>query len=304
MQNKKQMPGSGGRDAFATPSIGVFDSGYGGLSVLRAFRAKLPEVNFTYLGDSGRAPYGGRDLDTVLDFAEQCVERLFLEGCRVVVVACHTVSCVALRHLQQRYGGPERRLLGVTIPAAETAVARTQGHIGFIGTMRTVASRTFWTEVSKLDPDLRVTEVAAPLLAPIVEQGWETTEIARLAVCRYLEQFGDIDTLVLGCTHYPLLRPIFEGAVKPGVEVIDPGPFVATRFVDWLSRHPEFAPGRSSGGGSLRILSSGDTAQFARHAERFLGEAPPPVEHVAEKNGRLAFSPENGEPLGQFVRGG
>jgi glutamate racemase len=157
---------------------------------------------------------------------------LFLEGCRVVVVACHTVSCVALRHLQHRYGGPERRILGVTIPAAEAAVSRTRGHIGFIGTMRTVASHTFRTEMAKLDPNVRVTEVAAPLLAPIVEEGWETTEIARLAVERYLAQFDDIDTLVLGCTHYPLLRPIFEAAVLPGVEVIDPAPFVATRFVN------------------------------------------------------------------------
>jgi len=270
--------------------------------VLRALRRELPVVDFTYLGDSGRAPYGGRDLDTVLDFAEQCVERLFLEGCRVVVVACHTVSCVALRHLQHRYGGPERRILGVTIPAAEAAVSRTRGHIGFIGTMRTVASHTFRTEMAKLDPNVRVTEVAAPLLAPIVEEGWETTEIALLAVERYLAQFDDIDTLVLGCTHYPLLRPIFEAAVLPGVEVIDPAPFVATRFVNWLARHPEFAPVNSREAGILRLLSSGDTVRFAENAERFLGETPPAVEHVAEEHGRLAFSPEDAEPLGQFVR--
>jgi len=210
---------------------------------------------------------------------------------------------VALRHLQHRYGGEDRRILGVTIPAAETAVARSRGHIGFIGTMRTVASHTFWTEVAKLNPNVRVSEVAAPLLAPIVEEGWETTEIARLAVARYLEHFGEIDTLVLGCTHYPLLRPIFEAEVKTGVEVIDPAPFVAARFADWLTRHPEFKPGCAKEGGELRVLSSGDTVRFAQHAERFLGEAPPPVEHVAEEHGRLAFSPEDIEPMGQFVRG-
>ncbi len=279
--------------------VGVFDSGYGGLSVLRELRRVLPSLDYTYLGDSGRAPYGGRDLDTVLDFAEQCVERLFAEGCRVIVVACHTVSCVALRHLQHRYGGAHYRILGVTIPAAEAAVAQSRGQIGFIGTARTVASHTFRTEVAKLSGTAQVTEVAAPLLAPIVEEGWEDTDIARLAVARYVAQFGDIDTLVLGCTHYPLLRAAFEQVVAPGVRVLDPAPVVAARFAQWQARHPGFAgPGR----GELRVLSSGDTARFARHAARFLGEAPPPIEHVAEQRGRLSFLPEGAEPLGQVVR--
>lgn len=282
----------------STP-IGVFDSGYGGLSVLRELRRLLPQLDFTYLGDSGRAPYGGRDLDTVLDFAEQCVERLFAEGCRVVVVACHTVSCVALRHLQARYASSERRVLGVTIPAAENAVALTRGHIGFIGTARTVASHTFRTEVGKLAPTVRVSEVAAPLLAPIVEEGWEQTEIARLAVERYAAQFEGIDTLVLGCTHYPLLRDMFMKCVPESVHVLDPAAFVAQRFADWLARHPEFAP---SANGKLRVLSSGDTARFARHAARFLGEQPPTIEHVSEDGGRLTFAPEGHEPSGQFVR--
>ncbi|MEQ1862065.1 MAG: glutamate racemase [Chthoniobacteraceae bacterium] len=280
--------------------VGVFDSGVGGLSVLRELRRALPRTDFTYLGDSGRAPYGGRDLDTVLDFAEQCVERLFAEGCRVVVVGCHTVSCVALRHLQARYGSAERRVLGVTIPAAETAVKQTRGHIGFIGTARTVASRTFSTEVHKLAPSVRVSEVAAPLLAPIVEEGWEQSDIARLAVQRYVAPLAEIDTLVLGCTHYPLLAGVFSECVPAGVQVLDPAAFVAQRFADWLARHPEFAP---SGDGRLRVLASGDAARFARHAARFLGEVPPSIEHVAEHRGRLTFAPEENEPSGQFVRG-
>ncbi len=279
--------------------VGVFDSGFGGLSVLRELRRVLPQVDYTYLGDSGRAPYGGRDLDTVLDFAEQCVERLFAEGCRVIVVACHTVSCVALRHLQTRYAASEQRVLGVTIPAAEAAVAQTRGHIGFIGTARTVASHTFRTETAKLAPSVRVSEVAAPLLAPIVEEGWEQTEIARLAVERYVAQLDGIDTLVLGCTHYPLLRATFAQCVPSDVHVLDPAAFVAQRFADWLARHPEFAPAT---GGKLRVLSSGDTARFARHAARFLGEEPPPIERVAEFRGRLTFASEENEPSGQFVR--
>lgn len=279
--------------------VGVFDSGFGGLSILRELRRVLPALDYCYLGDSGRAPYGGRDLDTVLDFAEQCVEHLFSEGCRVIVVACHTVSCVGLRHLQQRYASADRRILGVTIPAAENAVAQTKGHIGFIGTTRTVASHTFRTEVGKLGRAVRVSEVAAPLLAPIVEEGWEQTEIARLAVERYVAQFGDIDTLVLGCTHYPLLREIFVKAVPQEVAVLDPAPFVAARFADWLKRHPDFV---GKGAGRLRILSSGDTARFAAHAGRFLGETPPAIEHVSEVQGRLAHLPEGLEPAGQFVR--
>lgn len=280
--------------------IGVFDSGYGGLSVLRELRRRLPDEDYIYLGDSGRAPYGGRDLATVLDFAEQCVDLLFAEGCRLVIVACHTVSCVALRHLQQRSAGAERRILGVTIPAAENAVALTRGQIGFLGTRRTVASHTFRIEVAKLNPAVTVTEVAAPLLAPIVEEGWEDGEIARLAVESYLKEVGDVDTLVLGCTHYPLLRKVFEQVLPPSVQLLDPAAFVAERLTDWLTRHPEFRSFQPSG--KLRVLSSGDTVRFARSAERFLGELPPPVEHVAELGGRLVFSPEGHEPTGQFVR--
>lgn len=281
--------------------IGVFDSGYGGLSVLRELRRLLPEEDYMYLGDSGRAPYGGRDLATVLDFAEQCVELLFAEGCRLVVVACHTVSCVALRHLQQLYADTDRRILGVTIPAAENAVAVTKGHIGFLGTHRTVSSHTFRTEVAKLDPRVKVTEVAAPLLAPIVEEGWEDGEIARLSVEQYLAQVGEVDTLVLGCTHYPLLRGVFHQCLPPQVHLLDPAPFVAQRLVGWFERHPEF---HSRGSGKLRVLSSGDTVRFAKNATRFLGYVPPLIEHVAERNGRLIFSPEGAEPTGQFVREG
>ncbi len=282
----------------APSPIGVFDSGYGGLSMLRELRRVLPQTDFTYLGDAGRAPYGGRDVETILDFAEQCVERLFDEGCRVVIVACHTVSCVALRHLQRRHHG-DRRVLGVTIPAAEAAVRQTRGRIGFLGTARTVASHTFRTEVRKLSTAVEVVEVAAPLLAPIVEEAWEDSEIARLAVARYVAALGEVDTIVLGCTHYPLLARAFADVVPKEVAVLNPAPFLAERFADWLARHPEF---QTLGTGHLRVLCSGDGARFALHAGRFLGEKPPPIEHVAEVKGRLAFCPEGHEPLGQVVR--
>ncbi len=278
--------------------IGVYDSGFGGLTVLRQLRAVLPERDFVYLGDSGRAPYGGRDTSTLLDFAEQCTERLFEEGCRLVVVACNTVSCVALRHLQTRYAGPgsERRVLGVTIPAAEAAVAMSRGHIGVLGTARTVASGTFETEIRKLGPH-RVTQRAAPLLAPLVEEGWEATGIATQAVAKYLEGLEDVDTLLLGCTHYPLLASAFEGATR--AKVLDPAPYVATRLREWLVRHPEFD---AAGTGDLRVLCSGDPAVFAEHGRRFLGTELPKVAHVAEEGGRLQHRERVQVVLGQVLR--
>lgn len=277
--------------------IGVYDSGFGGLTVLRHLRRALPTHDFCYLGDSGRAPYGGRDPDTLLDFAEQCVERLFFERCRLIVVACHTVSCVALRHLQGRYSSDTHRVLGVTIPGAEAAVARSRGHIGIIGTAATIASGTWLVEIGKLGPH-RVTQRAAPLLAPLVEEGWEDTEIARLAVARYCQDFTDIDTLVLGCTHYPLLAGAFTAAL-PGVALVDPSSYVADRLVDWLARHPGFdAPGR----GDLRVLCTGDPDSFVRHGTRFLGEPIAGIGHVREEAGRLVVGTHPVQ-RGQFVRG-
>jgi len=281
--------------------IGVYDSGFGGLTVLKALRTALPRHDFVFLGDSGRAPYGGRDADTVLDFAEQCVERLFEEGCRLVVVACHTVSCVALRHLQRRYCpdpcGP-RRVLGVTIPAAEAAVALSAGHIGVIGTTRTIASGTFAMEVAKLGPH-RVTALAAPLLAPIVEEGWDETEIAKLAVARYVAGFGDIDTLVLSCTHYPLLLAAFEAAVRPGVRVLDPSPAIAQSLLAWLQRHPGYT---DEGTGAIRTMCTGDPESFRRNGERFLGSPLPPTQHVEEERGSLAHRDSVRVRVGQIVR--
>ena len=280
--------------------IGVYDSGFGGLTVLRRLRQALPSRDFLYLGDSGRGPYGGRDVHTILDFAEQCVERLFEEGCNLVVAACNTVSCVALRHLQLRYAGPgsPRRILGVTIPAAQIAVASSAGHIGIIATHRTIASNTFAVEIAKLGSH-RVTQRAAPLLAPLVEQGWESTDIARLIVERYLKGLEGVDTLLLGCTHYPLLMKAFEAATTAKVRVLDPAPFVAERLAAWLERHPRFD---TPGTGVLRVLSTGDPAAFREHAPRFLGEELPTVGYMAEELGRLTHRTTMEIVTGQILR--
>jgi glutamate racemase len=150
-----------------------------------------------------------------------------------------------------------------------------------------------------LNPEIQVSEVAAPLLAPIVEEAWEESDIARLAVRRYVEAFSGIDTLVLGCTHYPLLEGAFRDLVPPDVAVLNPAPYVAERFADWRKRHHGFAP---AGNGRLRTLSTGDSARFAEHGARFLGEALPFVEHVGKEHGRLSIGPDGLEPVGQVVR--
>jgi glutamate racemase len=277
--------------------IGVYDSGFGGLSVLRELRARLPERDFLYLGDSGRAPYGGRDCETLLDFAEQCTERLFDEGCSLVVVACHTISCVALRHLQRRYAGASssRRILGVTIPAAEAAVAMSGGHIGIIGTKRTVLSGTFELEIAKLGPH-HVSQRAAPLLAPLVEEGWEDTDIAHQMVARYVSDFDGIDTLVLACTHYPLLLPAFLASC--GARVLDPSPFVADRLAEWLQRHPRFD---TPGAGTVRAECTSDPSLFQEHGVRFYGSSLENVQSLSEEGGRLVPR-RYGPPKGQVVR--
>ena len=282
--------------------IGVYDSGYGGLTVLRHILARLPERSTCYLGDSGRTPYGGRDVHTILDFAEQAVERLFDEGCGVVIVACHTVSCVGLRHLQQRYAGPgsPRRVLGVAIPGAEIATRTSAGHIGLLATAATVRSGTYDTEVAKLGPH-KLSSRAAQILPPIVEEGWEDSDVARAALRGYLAELPGIDTLLLGCTHFPLLKPALDDVVPAGITVLDPAPFVAERLADWLARHPGFDPVDPEP--VHRLLCTGDPARFARHGARFLGRPLPPVETIAEVNGRLAPRKPESAPTGQVVRG-
>lgn len=281
--------------------IGVYDSGFGGLTVLRHVRDRLPHHSTVYLGDSGRAPYGGRDPHTILDFSEQAVERLFEEGCRLVVVACHTVSCVGLRHLQQRYCAPGsgRRVLGVAIPGAEIATATSRRHIGLLATGATVRSGTYAVEVAKLGPH-RLSAQPAALLAPLVEEGWEDTAIARDALRRYLALLPGIDTLLLGCTHYPLLQDALADVVDEGVTVVDPGPFVADRLVDWLGRHPGFSAPEAHP--THRVLCSGDPVRFAELGARFLGRPLPPVEAVAEVGGRLAPRVGGRVHTGQVVR--
>ena len=162
-----------------------------------------------------------------------------------------------------------------------------------------MASGTYVTEIAKLAPTVRVTQRSAPLLAPIVEEGWERTEIARLAAQRYVAELGAVDTLLLACTHYPLMADVLAEIAPAGMRILDPGPYTAERLADWLVRHPGFD---DEGSGRLRVLCTGDPTAFAGHGARFLGETLPAVEPVAEIDGRLAHRHPDEAPRGQVVR--
>lgn len=255
--------------------IGVFDSGFGGLVVLREFLQVLPEYDYLYLGDNARIPYGTRSDRVVIRFTEQAVDYLFRQGCRLIVLACHTASARALRRIQQvwlpaRY--PGLRVLGVLIPTVEEAVARTRNkRIGVIATEGTVISQSFDLELKKLDPEVEVIQQACPLLVPIIESGEQEWEGTTLILRRYLAPFKDrVDTLILGCTHYSILKDQIQAILGPSYELICSGQVTATKLVDYLNRHPEMET-RLSRRGTRRYLTTDLTPRFAQLASLFMG---------------------------------
>ena len=255
--------------------IGVFDSGFGGLVVLREFLQLLPQYDYLYLGDNARIPYGTRSDRVVIRFTEQAVDYLFRQGCRLIVLACHTASARALRRIQQvwlpeRY--PDLRVLGVLIPTVEEAVARTRSkRIGVIATEGTVISQSFDLELKKLDSEVEVIQQACPLLVPIIESGEQEWEGTGLILRRYLAPFKDrVDTLILGCTHYSILKDQVQAILGPGHELICSGQVTAAKLVDYLRRHPEMET-RLSRRGTRRYLTTDLTPRFAQLASLFMG---------------------------------
>lgn len=228
--------------------IGVFDSGYGGLSVLREIAKRLPQYSYLYLGDNARAPYGTRSFDCVYEFTLQAVRYLFDQGCPLVILACNTASAKALRTIQQRdlpdMDDPTRRVLGVIRPTAEkVGEISKNGQIGIFGTPGTIASESHDIEIAKLWPDFHVYGQPCPMWVPIVENMEMNTPGADYFVEKYVNQlFGkqpEIDTVVLGCTHYPLLYDSIRRFVPPTAQVISQGEIVAESLADYLRRHPE-----------------------------------------------------------------
>src|SRR5436190_7144941 len=257
--------------------LGFFDSGFGGLSVVREIRNRLPRYSFTYLGDNARTPYGSRSLDVIHRYTLEGVVGLFNRGAELIVVACNTSSSVALRRIQQEYlpkHYPDRRVLGIVIPTAEEVSAlSTTKTIGILATEATVNSLAYLQEISKIDANVRVHQQACPLLVPIIESG--ELESAVVPAQHYLESLlakdPEIDTILLGCTHYALIENLIREMVPPRVKVVTQGSIVAAKLEDYLQRHPEMER-RLDTAGRETFLSTENSPRIQTLATRFYGQ--------------------------------
>lgn len=262
--------------------IGVFDSGYGGLTILGKIRDLMPEYDYLYLGDNARAPYGSRSFEVVYEFTLQAVRYLFNEGCHLVILACNTASAKALRTIQQRdlpQINPKNRVLGVIRPTVESISGLTKtNHIGVLGTPGTIASGSYPIEIYKLFPEAIVTDEACPMWVPLVENGEYDKPGADYFVKKHLDSLlskdACIDTIVLGCTHYPLLEDKIKNYLPDSIRILSQGQYVAESLKDYLLRHPEMDE-RCSKNTSCRFFTTESPEKFSGMASVFLNE---PVE--------------------------
>ena len=270
----------------AAGPIGIFDSGYGGLTILHGIRQMLPEYDYLYLGDNASAPYGPRSFDVVYEFTRQAVLKLFEMGCHLVILGCNTASAKALRSIQQ-HDLPEwdarRRVLGIIRPTAEVIGSLTQSrHVGVLATEGTIKSQSYDLEIRKLHPDIQVSGVACPFWVPLVEyheaDGPGADYFVKKRIDEIMRKDPEIDALVLGCTHYPLLMPKIVKYLPSGVRIIPQGEYVADSLRQYLERHPEI-DARCSHGGTARYLTTENPATFKEQAQIFLHENIN-VEHV------------------------
>lgn len=266
--------------------IGVFDSGYGGLTILKAIRELLPQYDYAYLGDNARAPYGTRSFDIVYQFTRQAVLKLFEMGCQLVILGCNTASAKALRSIQQndlQKIDPQRRVLGVIRPTAEIVGKLTQTkHIGILATPGTTKSNSYNIEINKLWPELDVTGVACPLWVPIVENNEATGAGADYFVKKRIDHIlwldPDIDTLILGCTHYPILMPKIKQYVPDGIKIVSQGEYVAESLKDYLTRHTEI-DARCTKNGTAHYYTTENAEKFKEVARIFVTDDIE-VEHI------------------------
>lgn len=262
-----------------TAPIGVFDSGYGGMTILRQFKRLLPQYDYLYLGDNARAPYGSHSFEVIYQYTLEAVEALFKRGCPLVILACNTASAKALRTLQQndlpaRY--PDRRVLGVIRPTVETVAGLTQSHhIGLLGTVGTISSGSYTMEFAKIDPSAKLTGMACPMWVPLVENYEFDSPGADYFVRKRLDALfksdPQIDTLILGCTHYPLLLEKISQFTPPNVKIVEQGAYVAEKLQDYLQRHPEMEV-RLSRQGSCKYLTTESVDKFDEAAHLFMNE--------------------------------
>lgn len=259
--------------------IGVFDSGYGGLTVLHGIRQLLPAYDYMYLGDNARAPYGSRSFEVVYQFTRQAVIKLFSMGCHLVILGCNTASAKALRTIQQRdlpELDPKRRVLGIIRPTVENIGSLTRSrHVGILATEGTVRSRSYSLEIGKLFPDITVSGVACPLWAAIVEANEADSPGADYFVKKRIDQLMRtdplIDTIVLGCTHYPLLMNSIVKNVPDGVRIVPQGHYVAESLSNYLERHRDIAANITQGG-TCRYFTTESEDKFRENAQIFLHE--------------------------------
>lgn len=262
--------------------IGVFDSGYGGLTVLKEITAKLPQYDYIYLGDNARAPYGPRSFDTVYHYTLQCVKWFFQQGCPLVILACNTASAKALRTIQQNdlantsLGEGGKRVLGVIRPTSEIVgnITKTK-NVGVLGTSGTVQSQSYLIEIEKFFPECKVYQEACPMWVPLVENNEYNNKGADYFIERHvnslLAQSKDIDTILLACTHYPLLMEKIKQFVPAHCAVIPQGNIVADSLADYLQRHPEMKT-KCSHGGSQRFFTTDSAEDFDNKAAIFYGK--------------------------------
>lgn len=258
-------------------AIGIFDSGLGGLVMTRAFRAALPRRDFIYLGDTLHVPYGPRSAEAIYAYTHRAVDYLFSkEDCPLVIIACNTASANALRRLQQSYlpqKYPDRRILGVIIPTAETVAALKPQKVGLIGTAFTVQSKIYEAELHKLNPSIEIFAQSAPFLVPLVENdGMKyAEEPLRDILAPLLAQ--DIDTLILGCTHYPLFKPLLKKILPPAVRVVSQDDILPPKLADYLARHPRIDT-RIGKSGGLRALLTDVTPSYDTVGTALFGKNP------------------------------
>ena len=259
--------------------IGVFDSGYGGLTILHGIRQLLPQYDYIYLGDNARAPYGPRSFDVVYEFTRQAVDRLFAMGCQLVIIGCNTASAKALRSIQQNdlpHWDPKRRVLGVIRPTAEIIGTITRNnHVGLLATEGTVKSQSYDMEIHKLWPDIKVTGQACPFWVALVEYNESDSPGADYFVKKRIDQLlqkdPDIDTIILGCTHFPLLMPKILKYTPPGITIVPQGEYVASSLKDYLRRHTEMEQ-QLTKRGTVTYYTTENTEKFKKSATIFLHE--------------------------------
>ncbi|MES2379137.1 MAG: glutamate racemase [Bacteroidota bacterium] len=260
-----------------TQPIGIFDSGIGGLTVFRSIAEQLPGYDYIYLGDNSRAPYGNRSFNTIHQYTWECVQWLFKQGCPLIILACNTASAKALRNIQQldmKGLDPAKRVLGVIRPTAEVigdySITK---EIGVLGTTGTVQSESYLMEIQKFFPELKVYQQACPLWVPLVESGEYEKPGSDFFIKEYLDEImaksSNIDTLLLACTHYPLLMDKIKAHLPANVNVIAQGDIVAKSLVDYLQRHPELEQKLTKGNTRKFYTTTDDTKEFDHHASRF-----------------------------------